>query len=110
MVWDENSGMMKPMAYPWDDRLSPALSGTFEVDGKIYKTGFTLLWERVADFTPGKGSGHLLGLIKRGLKLQSVWFTEHTPGGLALGVATDQTPNSVQAAMAAATIDLLMEM
>ena len=35
-------------------------------------------------------------------------FAENAPGGLALGVATDQTPNSVQAAMAAATIDLLL--
>ena len=30
------------------------------------------------------------------------------PSGICLGVATDQTPNSVQAAMAADTIDFLM--
>ena len=107
MVWDENTGMMKPMAYPWDDRLSPALSGTFEVDGKIYKTGFTLLWERVADFTLEKAAD-ICWLDKTRIEAAIRMFTENTPGGLALGVATDQTPNSVQAAMAAATIDLLM--
>ncbi len=35
-------------------------------------------------------------------------FCENTPGGLCIGVATDQNPNSTQAAMGAAIIDLLL--
>ena len=42
--------------------------------------------------------------IERAIRL----FTDNSPSGLAIGVATDQGANSVQAAMAAATIDLLM--
>lgn len=107
MVWDKNTNSMQPMSYPWDDRLNPALEGSFVVDGKEYKPAFQLLWERVEPYTLEK-AGNICWLnpakIEEALKI----FTEHTPGGLALGVATDQTPNSVQAAMAAAIVDLLM--
>ena len=42
--------------------------------------------------------------IKEAIEL----FAKNSPSGLAIGAATDQTPNSVQAAMGAATLDLLM--
>lgn len=107
MVWDENTNSMKPMAYPWDDALKPALTGSFTVDGKEYKPAYQLLWERVLPYTLEK-AGEICWLdpvkIEEAIRL----FTENTPSGLALGVATDQTPNSVQAAMAAAIIDLMM--
>lgn len=107
MVWDQNTNSMKEMAYPWDERLSPALFGTFTVNGKVYKTGAALLWERVQEYTLEKAAEICwidASRIEKAIRI----FTDNTPGGLALGVATDQTPNSVQAAMAAATIDLLM--
>lgn len=107
MVWDKHTDSMRPMNYPWDDGLDPALEGSFVVNGKEYKPAFQLLWERVEPYTLEK-AGTICWLdparIEEALKI----FTEYTPGGLALGVATDQTPNSVQAAMAAAIVDLLM--
>lgn len=107
MIWDTNTNAMKPMAYPWDDTLAPALSGTYEVDGRTYKTGFTLLWEQVADFTSERAA-KICWVDADKIDAAVEMFATNTPGGLALGVATDQTPNSVQAAMASATIDLLL--
>ncbi|QOX62002.1 molybdopterin-dependent oxidoreductase [Anoxybacterium hadale] len=107
MVWDTKTNTMQPMEYPWNDELSPALDGSFLVDGAAYKTGFQLLWERVEPFTLEKAAELCLldaSKIEEAINL----FAKNTPSGIALGVATDQTPNSVQAAMAAATIDLLM--
>ncbi|MDF3001121.1 MAG: bisC [Bacillota bacterium] len=107
MVWDTRTNTMQPMDYPWNDALSPALEGSFIVDGAAYKTGFQLLWERVEPFTLEKAAELcLLDAIK--IEEAINLFAKNTPSGIALGVATDQTPNSVQAAMAAATIDLLM--
>lgn len=106
-IWDENTNMMQPMAYPWDDSLKPALMGTYIVQGKTYKTGFQLLWETVEAFTM-EAAAKICWLEADKIRSAVEMFANNTPGGLALGVATDQTPNSVQAAMAAATIDLLL--
>lgn len=106
MVWDARSQSARPLTYPWDDRLDPVLDASCVIDGVEYKTGFRLLRERVEPYTL-QAAGEICWLdadrIEQGIRL----FAENQPGGLALGVATDQTPNSVQAAMAANTIDLL---
>ncbi len=107
MIWDENTESARPMEYPWNDELSPVLKGTFEIDGKIYKTGFQLLWEQAEPYTL-EHVGEICGMeperIEQGIRV----YAENTPGGIALGVSTDQTPNSVQASMSAAILDLLM--
>ena len=106
-VWDEKTNSPKEMEYPWDDSLSPALMGTFEHEGKTYKTGMQLLWESVEKYTL-EVAGEICELdperIEKGIRL----YAENTPSGLAIGVSTDQTPNSTQAAMAAATLDILV--
>lgn len=107
MVWDKKTNSMQPMEYPWNDQLDPALEGSFTVDGVEYKTGFQLLKERVESYTLEHAAGICqldANKIEEGINL----YAKNTPSGLALGVATDQTPNSVQAAMSAAIIDLLM--
>ncbi len=107
MVWDKKTKSARPLAYPWDDALDPALDGTYEIGGIEYKTGFQLLRERVEPYTLEHAAEICwldAGRIEQAIRL----FAENTPGGLALGVATDQTPNSVQAAMGAVTIDLLL--
>ncbi|MGI6333454.1 MAG: molybdopterin-containing oxidoreductase family protein [Saccharofermentanales bacterium] len=107
MVLDARTGSPRPLPYPWDDNLDPVLDGGCHIDGIEYKTGYRLLKERVEPYTLEKGA-ELCWLepdrIEKGIRM----FTDNQPGGLALGVATDQTPNSVQAAMAANIIDLLM--
>ena len=107
MVWDKKTDSMKALVYPWDDSLEPELFGTHEIDGKVYKTGGQLLLERCNEFTLEK-AGEICQIdpkkIEEGIRL----YTDNLPSGLCLGVATDQTPNSVQAAMAADTMDMLM--
>ncbi len=107
MVWDRRTGSAKPLAYPWDDSLSPALDGTFVVEGRTVKTGFQLLWERCEPHTLDKTAA-LCWLEADKIEQAIRLYAEGTPSGLALGVATDQTPNSVQAGMGACTLDVLM--
>jgi len=106
-VWDAKTGAPQPMTYPWDDSLEPVLDGEFVVDGKVYKTAYRLLWESVDEFTLEHAS-EICGLDPVKVEEAIRIYTDNTPGTIALGVATDQTPNSVQAAMAAATLDILM--
>jgi len=106
VIWDLSTNSPKTMSYPWDDSLSPALSGTFTIDGREYKTGFQLLWERSEPFTLQKAA-EICWLDEKKIE-QAIELFADTPSGLAIGVATDQTANSVQAAMAAATLDILM--
>ena len=107
MVWDKNTNSAKPLEYPWNDSYDVALEGTFEIEGETYKTGFTLLKECVEEYTLAKAAEICWlpqDLIEKAIRT----FCENTPGGLCIGVATDQSPNSAQAAMAACIIDLLM--
>lgn len=107
MVWDENTGSARPLEYPWDEGLSVALDGAYTIDGRTYKTGFRLLKEQAEPFTLKKAA-ELCWLDAERIEQAIRIYTDNTPGGLALGVATDQNANSVQAAMAAATLDILL--
>jgi anaerobic selenocysteine-containing dehydrogenase len=107
MVWDTKTGTAKPLEFPWNDELEPALEGSYVIDGREYKTGFQLLSERAEPYTL-EYAGEICLLEPQKIKEAIRLFAENTPGGLCLGVATDQSPNSVQAAMGAITIDLLL--
>ena len=107
MVWDQKTCSVQPLPYPWDNSLDPALDASCMIDGVEHKTGFRLLKERAEPFTLAKAA-EVCWLDADRIEKAIRVFTQNQPGGLALGVATDQTPNSVQAAMAALTIDLLM--
>lgn len=107
MVWDTKTNSAQPLPYPWDDNLQPALEGSYIIDGIEYKTGFQLLKERAEEFTLEKAA-ELCWLDAKKIEEAILLFSQNTPSGLALGVATDQSPNSVQAAMSAAILDLLM--
>ncbi|WP_102374098.1 molybdopterin-dependent oxidoreductase [Raoultibacter massiliensis] len=48
MYWDQKAG--EPKAY--DEAGDPALEGTFDVDGKRYKTAFEVYKEHIAPMTP----------------------------------------------------------
>ena len=106
-VWDEKTASAKPLEYPYDEALSPALWGTYTVNGRVCRTGWQLLWERVEAFTL-EYAAELCELEPARIEKAIRLYAENTPSGLAIGVATDQTPNSEQAAMAACTLDLLM--
>jgi len=107
VVWDKRTKSAQPMPFPWNDRLDPSLDGTFMVRGVECKTGFQMLKERVEPYTLAKAAEICwldAGMIEKGIKL----YAQNTPSGLSLGVATDQNPNSVQSAMGAATLDMIL--
>ena len=70
MVWDQKTNRPQPLPYPWDDALDPALEGSWEWDGVVYKTGYQLLKERSAPYT--------LEETARICWLMAVWDTECT--------------------------------
>ncbi|MCI1654969.1 MAG: molybdopterin-dependent oxidoreductase [Lachnospiraceae bacterium] len=107
MVWDEKTGSARPMAYPYDESLQPALRGTYEIDGKTYRPAFEQLWERVEKYTLEKAAD-ICELDAEAIEKAIRLYAENTPSGIAIGVSTDQTPNSEQAAMCTAILDLLM--
>ena len=85
-VWDRKTNAMQPLEYPWNDALDAALEGTFTVDGKVYKTGFTMLKEQVEEYTLERAAEICwldAGKIEEAIRL----FAENTPSGLAIGVA-----------------------
>ncbi|SDE38507.1 molybdopterin-containing oxidoreductase family protein [Sporomusa acidovorans] len=107
MVWDTKTNSAQPLAYPWNDNLTPALEGTFMINGVECKTGFQLLKERSEPYTLEKAAEICwldANKIEEAIKLYAL----NSPGGISLGVATDQNPNSVQAAMGAGTLNVLM--
>ncbi len=107
VVWDKKTNSARPMPYPWDNNLDPSLEGAFTLHGVECKTGFQLLKERAEPFTLAKAA-EICWLDAEKIKEAIKLYTQNTPSGLALGVATDQNPNSVQAAMGAAMLDMIM--
>ena len=107
MVWDAKTNQPKPMEYPWNDELDPVLQGTFEYEGRTYKTGYQLLWEQVESYTLERAA-EICELDPEKIEEAICIYAKNTPSGIALGVSTDQTPNSSQAAMSTAILDLLM--
>lgn len=107
MVWDKKTKSAKELVYPWNDSLDPALEGEYKIDGRVYKTGYQLLWEQAEKYTL-EHAGEICELDPSRIEEAIRVYAENTPSGIAIGVSTDQTPNSEQAAMATATLDLLM--
>ena len=106
VVWDKKTQSARPLPYPWDDNLAPELFGTFTVNGIDCKTGVQLYKERCGPFTFEK-TAEICWLEADKIE-KAIRIYAQGPAGLCLGVATDQHPQSVQAAMAACALDLMM--
>ena len=106
VVWDTKTNQPQPLPYPWNDNLDPVLDGEFTYNGKTYKTGFRLLKERAEPWTLEK-AGETCWLKPEKIE-EAIKIYAEGPGGISLGVATDQNPNSVQAAMGAVILNALM--
>lgn len=106
VVWDAKTKSPKPIAYPWDDKLEPVLDGAFEWQGKKYVTGFRALKERVEPWTL-EATAKECWLDPKKIE-EAIHIYCDGPSGISLGVATDQTPNSVQAAMGAVILNALL--
>ena len=106
VVWDKKTKSAKLLPYPWDDNLDPELDGAFKINGKTYKTGFRLLKERCEPWTLEKAATECwldAKKIEEAIKIYA-----DGPGGLVLGVATDQAANSAQAAAASVILNAIM--
>ena len=106
VVWDTKTKSAKAMAYPYDESLSPALEGTYKVNGVDCKPAFQLLKERAEPWTLKK-AGETCWLNPQDIE-KAIKIYVDGPSSLALGVATDQNENSAQAAQGTATLDILM--
>lgn len=108
VVWDQKTGSPKPMPFPWNDELDPALDGEFQVNGEKSRTGFRALKEAAQDWTIAKAADTCCceaDSIEAAIKI----FIEGSPNaGVNLGVATDQYPQSAQCAMGATILDIIM--
>ncbi|MCD8339192.1 MAG: molybdopterin-dependent oxidoreductase, partial [Burkholderiales bacterium] len=105
VVWDKKTNSQKPLPYPWDDNLDVELDGEHVIDGKTYKTGWRLLKERCAPWTLEAASKECWLDPKQIEKAINIYCSG--PGGVCLGVATDQTINSVEAAMGSVILNAL---
>lgn len=106
VVWDKKTNAPALLTYPWDESLDVELDGAFEWKGKTYKTGFRLLRESSAEWTVEKAAKECW--LDPEKIIEAIKIYASGPGGLSLGVATDQAPNSGQAAMAAVNLNALM--
>ena len=106
VVWDAKTNSPKPIKYPWDDALDPVLDGEFEWAGVKYRTGFNALRERCSPWTL-EATAKECWLDPKKIE-EAILMYADGPAGISLGVATDQTPNSVQAAMGSVILNALM--
>jgi len=108
VVWDEKTKSAKPLPYPYDENLTPALEGTYKVNGKIYKPSFQLLKERADPWTLEK-AGEVCWLKPDKIEQAiNIFAKDAVPSNVCLGVATDQNPNSAQSAHMSAILHVLM--
>lgn len=108
VVWDNKTNSPKGLTYPWDDSLDVSLEGkAYEINGVVCKTGFDLLFERASEYSLEKAS-KICGLDPKKVEEAINLYARNGAGGLVLGVATDQSPNSTQAAICAVILNSLM--
>ncbi len=107
VVWDQKTNSAAAMTYPWDDKLDPALTGTYTVNGLACKTGFQLLKEQADPWTIEKAS-EICWLEPAKVREAVKMYASNTPSGLILGVATDQIVNASQAAQGSLVLDMIL--
>lgn len=106
VVWDKKTKRARPLSYPWNDAYDVELAGEHAVNGIACKTGFRPLKERCEPWTLEK-AGKTCWLEPKKIE-QAIKIYVSGPGGISLGVATDQNQDSVEAAMGACILNALM--
>ena len=116
VVWDTNTNAPVVISkndpeWPMPSSCDPALFGYYDVtlaDGTVMScpTAFQRLKERVAEFTIEKTSD-ICWCGEEIIEEAILLYATHK-SGISLGVATDQHPQSAQAAMGACGLDMMM--
>ena len=111
VVWDKKSNKAVAMPYPFpeDGSIDPEMFGSYELpNGETARTAFQIMKEHVAEWTLDKAAEVCwleADKIEEAIKI----YVDGCPNaGVSLGVATDQTRNSAQAAQGDAILDILM--
>jgi anaerobic selenocysteine-containing dehydrogenase len=87
LVWDEDAGA----AVPHTEATSPALEGTYTVDGESVRTGFDLFKDHVASYTPEWAAG-VTGLTAKQIRSVATEFGENAQIGSTLVVDGVEVP------------------
>jgi len=85
MVWDEAAGQ----AVPVNQAASPALLGTFEVDGVRCRTAMELLKEKTAEWTP-EHTSEITSIPAEQIHQLAVDLGTIKPGGIIFGMGVDR--------------------
>jgi anaerobic selenocysteine-containing dehydrogenase len=107
VVWDNNTNSAKAWPFPGDETVDPALFGSYTVEGMACKPAYQLLKDRADEF-PIEKAAEICWLPADKIKEAIELYATNKPSGLILGVATDQHVNSVQSAMGAALLDVII--
>lgn len=111
VYWDKANGLTKAFALGPDNEASyqPELFGSFDVtlkDGTVVqcKTAFQAYKDRCKEWTLEK-TAQVTGCEADQIEKAIEIYCSTGHGGIVIGVATDQQPNSVQAALGVAALD-----
>ena len=113
VVWDQNTNAAACMPYPFDSDLDPAMfageDNSFTLpNGETARTAFDHMWDCCKDYTLEKAA-EICWLDADEIEEAINIYVDACPNaGISLGVATDQTRNSAQAAQGDAILDILM--
>ncbi len=108
VIWDPDQNMPVVVQYPFNEGVKAPLFGEFEVNGMTCKTGGQILKEACAEWTVEKAADVCWLDADQIVKALELYTDPQAHSGLMQGVATDQTPQSGQAALAALELEFLM--
>ena len=109
VVWDKNTNAAVAMPYPFNSALNPEMFGTYTLpNGEKARTAFQIMKDHVAEWTLEKAANVCWLDAKEIEKAINIYVEGCPNAGVSLGVATDQTRNSAQAAQGDAILDILM--
>ncbi len=106
VVWDKKTNKPRPLSYPWNNAYDVELDGTHTINGKVCKTGYRMLADRCAPWTIEKAAK--ICFLDPKKIVAAIRIFVDGPGGISLGVATDQSPNSVEAAKGVVILNSIM--
>ncbi len=106
VVYDQAAGAVRELPFPYPDGFDVALFGSYDVNGKACKTGYQILKEACDDYTLEKAA-EICNLEADKIE-QAIHIYTDNRSTLIHGLATDQFPNSAQAALATLELECMM--
>lgn len=108
VIWDADGNKPVVVDFPINQGVSVALFGTYEVNGRQCPTAGEMLRESVEEWTIEKAAEVCWLDADQIVKALEIYTDPEGQAGLVHGVATDQYPQSGQAAFGAVNLEILM--